>query len=151
MQIDGKKIAILITPSGSEDPEFANLKAAVGKAGGKLTVISLETGKAETVNNELDPASSYTIDKAIGDVSADQFDALIVPGGCVGADKLRSSKEVVAFVRNFISKNKPVAVICHAPLILVEAGMLEGRTLTSYPTVQTDIENAGGKWVDQEV
>ncbi len=116
MQLDGKKMAILIALRGTEDPEFAKPKAAIEKAGGKLTVISLETGKAETVNNDLDPASIYTIDKAIGDVSADQFDALIVPGGCVGADKLRSSKEVVEFVRNFFTQSKPVAVICHPPL-----------------------------------
>ena len=108
-------------------------------------------GKAETVNNDLDAGSSYTVDKAIADVKAEHFDALVVPGGCVGADKLRSDATVVAFIRDFFTASKPVAVICHAPWTLVEAGVLKGRTLTSYPTVRTDIENAGGTWVDREV
>ena len=151
MQLDGKKIAILIAPRGTEDPEFAKPKQAVEQAGATVTVISLEAGTAETCNNDLDPGSSYPVDKAIADVRAQDFDALIVPGGCVGADKLRSDKAIVAFIRDFFTASKPIAVICHAPWTLVEAGVLKGRTLTSYPTVKTDIENAGGKWVDQEV
>ena len=151
MKLDGKRIAILIAPRGTEDPEFAKPKAAVEEAGGSVTVISLETGEAKTVNHDLDPGSTYRIDKAIGEVAAQDFDGLVIPGGCVGADKLRGSDAVVAFVRDFFAQEKPVAAICHAPWALIEAGVVEGRTLTSYPTLQTDIENAGGTWVDREV
>ena len=151
MKLDGKKIAILIAPRGTEDPEFAKPKAAVEAAGGAVTVVSLQAGDAQTVNNDLDPASTYPVDKTVGEVSADQFNGLILPGGCVGADKLRSSDAVVTFVKAFFDAGKPVAVICHAPWTLIEAGVVKGRTLTSYPTLQTDIENAGGTWVDREV
>ena len=151
MQLDGKNIAILIAPRGTEEPEFAKPRDAVTAAGGTITVIGLETGEAQSVNNDLDPGASFTVDKAIGDVSAGDFDGLIVPGGSVGADKLRGSDAVVAFVRAFFDAGKPVAVICHAPWVLVEADVVRGRTLTSYATVKTDIENAGGTWVDREV
>ena len=151
MKLDGKKIAILIAPRGTEDPEFAKPKAAVEQEGAQVTVIGLEAGEAKTVNDDLDPASTYTVDKTIAEVSAADFDGLVVPGGCVGADKLRGSDAVVAFVRDFFARNKPVGIICHAPWTLVEAGAVKGRTLTSFPTLQTDIRNAGGNWVDQEV
>ena len=151
MTLDGKAIAILIAPRGTEEPEFAQPKQAVEKAGGSVTVVSLETGQAQSVNNDLDPGATFAIDKAIGDVSADDFDGLIIPGGSVGADKLRASEQVVAFVRAFFEQEKPVAAICHAPWTLVEADVLEGRTLTSFPSLQTDIRNAGGNWVDEEV
>jgi len=151
MTLQGKKIAILIAPRGTEEPEFAKPKAAVEQAGGTVTVISLETGEAETVNNDLDPGAKFTIDKAIGDVSAAEFDGLVIPGGCVGADTLRSSDKVVAFVRDFFAAAKPVAAICHAPWTLIEADQVRGRTLTSFATLATDVRNAGGTWVDQEV
>ncbi len=150
-QLDGKTIAILIAPRGTEDPEFAKPKAAVEAAGAKVVVVGLEAGEAKTVNHDLDPGSSYTVDKAIGDVSAADFDALVIPGGCVGADKLRGSDQVVDLVKAMFGAGKPAGVICHAPWTLVEAGVVEGRTLTSFSTLQTDIENAGGTWVDQEV
>ena len=151
MTLAGKNIAILIAPRGTEDPEFAQPLAAVKAAGGTVTVISLETGEARTNNHDLDPGSVYAIDKAIGDVSADAFDGLIIPGGCVGADKLRGSEKVVAFVKDFFAQQKPVAAICHAPWVLIEAGAVSGRKLTSFKSVRTDIGNAGGQWVDQEV
>ena len=151
MKLDGKKIAILIAPRGTEEPEFAKPKAAVEEAGGTVTVISLDTDDAQSVNNDLDPGANFPVDKAIGDVSASDFDALIIPGGAVGADKLRGSSGVIAFVRNFFVAGKPVAAICHAPWVLIEADEVEGRKLTSFPTLQTDIRNAGGTWVDEEV
>ncbi len=151
MKLDGKKIAILISPRGTEEPEFAKPKAAVEAAGGAITIISLTDDDARSVNNDLDPGATFTVDKAIGDVSASQFDALIIPGGSVGADTLRGSADVVAFVRDFFTAGKPVAAICHAPWVLIEADQVEGRTLTSFPTLQTDIRNAGGTWVDEEV
>ncbi len=151
MTLEGKTIAILIAPRGTEDPEFAKPKAAIEEAGGTVTVISLEKGEAKTNNQDLDPGSTYPIDRAIGDVSAADFDALVIPGGCVGADKLRASDAVVDFVRDFFEQEKPVAAICHAPWVLIEADVVEGRTLTSFPSLRTDIENAGGDWVDREV
>jgi protease I len=151
MKLEGKTVAILIAPRGTEEPEFTKPKAAVEEAGGTVTVISLEAGEAQCVNNDLDPGKSVAVDKVIGDVSASDFDALIIPGGAVGADKLRGSKDVVDFVHAFFESGKPVAAICHAPWTLVEADVLEGRTLTSFPTLETDIRNAGGEWVDQEV
>lgn len=151
MKLDGKTIAILIAPRGTEEPEFAQPKAAVEQAGGTVVVIGLEAGEAQSVNNDLDPGATFAVDKAIGDVSAADFDALVIPGGSVGADKLRGSKAVVAFVHDVFAGGKPVAAICHAPWTLVEADVVKGRTLTSFPTLQTDIRNAGGTWVDQEV
>ncbi len=151
MTLQGKNIAILISPQGTEEPEFAKPKAAVEQAGGAVTVISLEGGEAKTNNNDLDPGGSYKVDKTFSDVSADDFDGLVIPGGCVGADKLRADNDAVAFVRAFFEQAKPVAAICHAPWTLIEAGVVTGRTLTSFPTLKTDIENAGGTWVDREV
>jgi protease I len=151
MTLNGKKIAILLAPRGTEESEFTKPKAAVTEAGAAVTVISLEPGEARTVNSDLDPGSSYTIDKTIDEVSANTFDGLIIPGGCVGADKLRGSKAVVQFVHAFFAQGKPVGAICHGPWTLVEAGAVKDRTLTSFPTLKTDIGNAGGKWVDQEV
>ncbi len=116
-----------------------------------MTVISSKTGTVQAVNNDLEPGDSFQVDKTFSDVSAADFDGLVVPGGCVGADKLRGNADAVALVRSFFEQAKPVGVICHGPWTLVEADVLRGRKLTSYPTLQTDIRNAGGEWVDQEV
>ncbi|MCW2391490.1 protease I [Sphingobium sp. B1D7B] len=151
MSLEGKSIAILIAPRGTEEPEFVQPRDAVTKAGATVTVIGIETGEAKTNNNDLDPGGSYTVDRAVADVSVDDFDGLIIPGGSVGADKLRGDDDVVDLVRAFAEAGKPIGVICHGPWLLVEADVVEGRTLTSYPTVRTDIENAGGDWVDEEV
>jgi len=151
MTLAGKKIAILIAPRGTEEPEFKKPKEAVEAAGATVTVIGLEAGEAQTNNNDLDPGSSYTVDKTVGEVSASDFDGLVIPGGCVGADKLRADAATVSFVHSFFEQAKPVGVICHGPWLLVEAGVVKGRTVTSYPTLKTDITNAGGLWVDKEV
>ncbi|AXV15970.1 protease [Neorhizobium sp. SOG26] len=151
MTLAGKKIAILIAPRGTEEPEFKKPKEAVEAAGATVTVIGLEAGEAQTNNNDLDPGSSYTVDKTVGEVSASDFDGLVIPGGCVGADKLRADAATVSFVHSFFEQAKPVGVICHGPWLLVEAGVVKGRTVTSYPTLKTDITNAGGNWVDKEV
>jgi protease I len=150
-RLQNRNIAILIAPRGTEEAEFARPKQAVEDAGADVTVISFESGEAKTVNHDLDPGGSYRIDKTFDEVSADDFDGLVVPGGCVGADKLRGNDAAVAFVRDFFEQAKPVGVICHGPWTLVEADVLEGRKVTSYPTLQTDIRNAGGTWVDEEV
>ncbi|MBE7213153.1 MAG: type 1 glutamine amidotransferase [Gluconacetobacter diazotrophicus] len=151
MTLDGKTIAILIAPRGTEEPEFTEPKAALERAGATVTVVGLEEGKAETVNGDLDASKSYPVDAVADGVSAGSFDGLVVPGGTVGADKLRASPAVVTLVRDFVAQNKPVGVICHGPWVLIEAGVAKGRTLTSFPSLRTDIDNAGGTWVDREV
>lgn len=151
MTLQGRKIAILIAPRGTEEPEFKDPRDAVLAAGATITVVGLESGEATTNNGDLDPGGRYPVDKTVSEVLADQFDGLVIPGGCVGADKLRADKATVDFVRSFFEQAKPVGVICHAPWLLVEAEVLQGRTVTSYPTVRKDIENAGGTWVDKEV
>ena len=150
-ELQGKRIAILIAPKGTEQVEFERPKRAVEEAGASVTVISAETGTVQAVNHDLEPGDSFQVDKTFAEVSADNFDGLVVPGGCVGADKLRGNKDAVAFVQGFFEQAKPAGVICHGPWTLVEADVLRGRKLTSYPTLQTDIRNAGGEWVDQEV
>jgi len=151
MTLAGKKIAILIAPRGTEELEFKKPKEAVEAAGAQVTVIGIEAGEAKTNNHDLDPGGSYQVDKTVNDVSASDFDGLVIPGGCVGADKLRADGATVSFVRSFFEQAKPVGVICHGPWLLVEAGVLNGRTVTSFPTVRMDITNAGGNWVDKEV
>ncbi len=151
MTLEGKNIAILLAPRGTEEPEFVEPKHAVEAAGALVTVIGIEAGEVQTVNNDLDPGSSFIIEKSVAEVSASDFDGLVIPGGSVGADTLRGNEQIVSFVHDFFAQQKPVGVICHGPWILVEAGVVRGRTLTSYPTVSTDIRNAGGTWVDKEV
>lgn len=151
MTLEGKKIAILIAPRGTEEPEFKMPKEAVEAAGATVTVVGIEAGEAKTNNSDLDPGSSYAVDKKVTDVAASDFDGLVVPGGTVGADKLRANADVVSFVRSFFEQAKPVGVICHGPWLLVEADVLAGRTVTSYASIRKDIENAGGTWVDKEV
>lgn len=149
--LKGRHVAILISPRGTEDSEFVRPKQALEGAGATVSIISTETGTATTVKSDLKEANTYQVDKTPDDVSPDDFDALVIPGGTVGADTLRASESIVSFVRAFFEQSKPVAAICHGPWLLVEAGVLEGRTVTSYPSLQTDIRNAGGRWVNQEV
>ena len=150
-ELQGRKVAILPAPVGTEQVEFVQSKKAVEDAGASVEVIGIETGDAQTMNSDVNPGEIFTVEKAFSDVSADDYDALIVPGGTVGSDNLRADEEAVGFVRAFFEAGKPVGVICHGPWTLVEADVVKGRTLTSYPSLQTDIRNAGGEWVDQEV
>jgi protease I len=147
----GRKVAILLAPAGSEQAEFTEPKKAVEAAGAEVDVIGAEPGPARTYNHDLEPGETFTVDKAFGQVSADDYDGLLVPGGTVGADKLRGDADAVGLIRGFFQAGKPVGVICHGPWTLVEADVVRGRTLTSWPTLATDIRNAGGTWVDQEV
>jgi len=149
--LHGRKVAILLAPAGTEQAEFTEPKKAVTEAGAAVEVIGAEAGQAQAVNNDLEPGDTFTVDKAFDQVSADDYDAVIVPGGTVGADKLRGNPAAVGFVRAFVEAGKPAAVICHGPWTLVEADVVRGRTLTSFPTLATDIRNAGGTWVDREV
>ena len=150
-ELQGRKVAILLAPVGTEQVEFTEPKKAVEEAGASVDVVGIEAGEAQTMNSDVNPGETFTVEKTFSEVSPDDYDALIVPGGTVGADNLRGSEEAVGFVRGFFEQAKPVGVICHGPWTLVEADVVKGRTLTSYPTLQTDIRNAGGTWVDEEV
>ncbi len=150
-ELQGKKVAILISPVGTEQVEFTEPKKAVENAGADVDVISSEAGEAQAMNGDVNLADKFTVDKTFSEVSADDYDGLVVPGGTVGADTLRGNSEAVGFIRTFFEQSKPVGVICHGPWTLVEADVVRGRTLTSFPTLQTDIRNAGGNWVDEEV
>ena len=150
-ELQGKKIAILLAPVGSEQVEFTEPKKAVEEAGATVEVVGIQAGDAQTMNSDVNPGETFTVEKTFSDVSADEYDGLIVPGGTLGADNLRGSAEAVSFIHSFFEQAKPVGVICHGPWTLVEADVVKGRTLTSYPTLQTDIRNAGGTWVDEEV
>lgn len=151
MTLDGKRIAILIAPRGTEEREFAQPKEAAENAGAHVTVIGIEAGTASAVNHDLEPGSTFDVDLTADAAHADDFDGLIIPGGCVGADKLRANAHVTGLVKAFFELGKPVAVICHGPWTLVDAGVVKGRTLTSCESIRTDIENAGGTWVDEAV
>ena len=148
--LNSKKIAIIAT-DGVEQAELVKPREAVEKAGGKTELLSLETGQIQAMNSDINPADKFDVDKAIADASPDDYDGLILPGGTVNADKLRASDDVVSFVQKIFKDGKPVGVICHGPWTLVEADLVRDRTLTSWPSLRTDIRNAGGNWVDEEV
>ena len=149
--LQGSRVALLVAPKGTEHVEFEEPRKAVVEAGGEVVVLGLTSGTANTVNHDLEPAETVTVDGTVAEASSEEFDALIVPGGTVGADKLRSDAEVAKLVRSFFRDGSVVAVICHGPWTLVEADVVRGRTLTSYPSLRTDIRNAGGEWEDREV
>lgn len=151
MKLQGKKIAIIIAPRGTEEAEFIQPKRAVEAEGAEVTVVSFESGTAQTVNNDLEAGGEYPIGKTFDEGSADEFNGVIIPGGTTGADRLRANEKAVAFVRKFFEQKKPVASICHGPWILAEADVLKGRKVTSFPSLQTDLRNAGANWVDEEV
>jgi deglycase len=148
-KLNGKKIAFIAT-DGVEQVELTEPWQAVKEAGGTPELISLEEGEIQGFNH-LDKGDTFKVDKAIADASPDDYDNLVLPGGVANPDALRLDDNVVSFIRDFFEKGKPVAAICHAPWTLVEAGVVEGLTLTSWPSLKTDIRNAGGNWVDEEV
>jgi len=150
-ELRGRRVAILLAPVGTEQVEFTEPKKAVEEAGAAVEVVGIEAGDAQTMNSDVNPGETFTVEKTFSEVSPQDYDALIVPGGTVGADNLRGNEAAVSFVRGFFEGGKPVGVICHGPWTLVEADVVRGRTLTSSPTVQTDIRNAGGEGVDEEV
>lgn len=144
-------VAVFLAQRGTEEVEFIEPKEAVEDAGATVEVVGTETGEVQTVNNDLEPGDSYEIEKAFSEISSDDYDALIIPGGTVGADTLRMDEDAVNLVNEFAEAQMPLGVICHGPWTLVEADAVEGRTVTSYPSLQTDIRNAGGEWVNEEV
>jgi protease I len=149
-KLNGKRIAFLVAPEGTEQVELTEPWKAVESAGGQPELISTEAGEIQAFNH-LDKGDTFSVDHAVGDVSASDYDGLVLPGGVANPDFLRTEEQAVGFVRDFFEQAKPVGVICHGPWTLVEADVLKGRTITSWPSLQTDIRNAGGKWVDEEV
>ena len=149
-EISGKRIAFLVANEGVEQIELTRPWEAVEQAGGQPELITPDGDEAQAFNH-LDKADTFQADKSVGDASADDYDGLLLPGGVANPDFLRMSEPAVAFVRSFFESGKPVAAICHGPWTLVEANVVRGRTLTSWPSLKTDIRNAGGDWVDEEV
>ncbi len=147
-ELNGKRIAFLAT-DGVEQIELTEPWKAVEKAGAEPVLIASEPGEILGLNH-IDKGDKFQVDETTGDVNAGDFDALVLPGGVVNADAIRMDEDAVVFVRDFFLAGKPVGVICHGPWILVEAGVLEGRTITSWPSVRTDIENAGATWIDEQ-
>ena len=142
---------VVLATDGFEESELAEPVKALKKAGAEVTILSLKPGKIQGVQHDLDKTVKVKVDRTIGDVSPEDFDAVHLPGGTVNADSLRTVPEVQAFLRAMQEAGKPIAAICHAPWELVSAGLVPGRTLTSYHTLRDDIRNAGGTWVDREV
>jgi protease I len=145
-----KKVAILVANEGIEQVELTEPRKALEEAGAIVELLAPESGEAQAFDH-LDKADSFPVDRAVGDADPGDYDALMLPGGVANPDNLRTHPEAVTFVRAFFDAGKPVAAICHAPWTLVEADVVKGRTLTSWPSLQTDLRNAGATWVDEEV
>lgn len=148
--LKGKKIAFLVANEGVEQVELTEPMAAVREAGAETELLAPEAGEVQAFNH-LDKGDTFTADRAVGEADVGEYDGLVLPGGVANPDQLRTEGDAVAFVRSFFAAGKPVGVICHGPWTLVEADVLKGRSLTSWPSLQTDLRNAGAEWVDEEV
>ncbi|MBL4804356.1 MAG: type 1 glutamine amidotransferase [Alphaproteobacteria bacterium] len=148
-KLAGKKIAILAT-DGFEQVELTKPKEAVEAEGAFVEIISLEAGKIQGFNHD-EKADTFDVDKTVDEVEASEYNGLILPGGVHNPDALRVNEKAVQFIKAFFEQHKPVSAICHGPWTLVEADVVKGRKLTSWPSLKTDIKNAGGEWVDEEV
>jgi len=144
-----KRIAILAT-NGFEESELKSPKDAMEKEGFEVDIVSLKSGKIKSWNDG-NWSNEYNVDKVLSEVSAKDYNALVLPGGVINPDKLRREEDALIFVRDFFKQKKPVAAICHAPWTLIEADVVKGRTMTSFPSLKKDLENAGALWVDKEV
>jgi protease I len=149
-RLQGKKIAFLTANEGVEQVELTEPLRAVREAGAEAELLAPEAGKVQAFNH-LDEGDTFDADRAVGDAAAGEFDGLVLPGGVANPDQLRTKPEALEFVRGFFQAGKPVGVICHGPWTLIDAGVVEGRTLTSWPSLETDLRNAGANWVDEEV
>lgn len=149
-KLDGKRIAILAT-DGVEEVELTEPRRAVTDEGAIAEIVSINESSIQAMKGDIEPTNSYPVDRAASTVQESDYDGLIMPGGTVNADRLRMDADVRSFVRGIFAAGKPVGVICHGPWTLVEADLVRGRTLTSFPSLRTDIRNAGGTVVDQEV
>jgi len=148
-KLSGKKVAILVT-HGFEESEFVKPLEALQEEDAQITVVALEKGPVKSWSGE-GCSKEYQADIAIDEADAKMFDALVLPGGVLNPDQLRMNEQVVGFVAGFFDDAKPIAAICHGPWTLIETGELSGRTLTSYPSLKTDLTNAGARWIDEEV
>ena len=148
--LTGKTVAFLVATEGIEQVELTEPWRAVTAAGGTAKLLSTEAGEVQAYNH-LDKADTFPVDLVVGDADPGDFDALVLPGGVANPDQLRTDRDAVAFTRAMTAANAPVAAICHGAWTLVEAGVVTGKRLTSWPSLQTDIRNAGGSWVDEEV
>jgi protease I len=148
-ELKGKRVAFLFT-DGAEQVEVTEPLQAVRKAGAETDIVSLEKGEVEMWKH-FDKGDKMTAEVAVADADASDYDGLVLPGGVANPDQLRLNKDAVKFVRAFFEQNKPVGVICHGPWMLVETGVAKGRKVTSWPSLQTDLRNAGADWVDEEV
>lgn len=150
MSVQDRTIAFLTSPEGIEQAELTGPWEAVQEAGGRPVLLATAGGKVQAYHH-LDPADTFPVDKPVAEADPGEYAALVLPGGVANGDALRVDADAQRFVKAFLDAGKPVAVICHAPWILTEIGVLPGRTLTSWPTLRTDLENAGATWVDREV
>ncbi|TCL79908.1 MULTISPECIES: type 1 glutamine amidotransferase domain-containing protein [unclassified Curtobacterium] len=149
--LDGKKVLVIATNYGVEQDEIVVPVDQLRERGATVTVAAQDSGSIATLVGDKDPGKSLDPDTTIAGVNVTGYDALVVPGGTINADTLRQDNSAVSLVTAFVEANKPVAAICHGPWTLIEAGVLRGRTITSFPSLQTDVRNAGAEWVDQEV
>jgi protease I len=150
LELKGQRIAFLVAQEGVEEVELTEPWKAVERAGASPELIAPEVGEVQAFNH-LDKGSTYSVDKSLQQARADDYDGLVLPGGVANPDQLRTDRRAIDFVQEIFSAGTPVGVICHGPWTLVEADLVRGRTLTSWPSLQTDIRNAGGVWVDEEV
>jgi protease I len=149
-ELQGKKIAFLVAPEGAEQVELVEPWEAVKNAGGTPELLSTDSGEVRAFNH-LDKGDTFPVDRVVSEASASDYDGLVLPGGVANPDFLRMDEDAVGFIRGFFEQGKPVGVICHGPWTLVEADVLRNRKITSWPSLKTDIRNAGGNWVDEEV
>lgn len=148
--LQGRTVAILAA-DGVERVELEQPREALDRAGARTEILSIHDGEIQARDNDLDEAGTFGVDGLVAEASVADYDALVLPGGTVNPDQLRVDEDAVAFVRDFVDSGKPVAAICHGPWTLIEAGVVTGRTLTSFPSIRTDLRNAGANVVDQEV
>ncbi|MCK0174010.1 MULTISPECIES: type 1 glutamine amidotransferase domain-containing protein [Mycobacteriaceae] len=149
-ELQGRRVAVLAA-DGVEKIELEQPRTVIEEAGGTVDVLSVSDGKIQAMNHDLEPAGEIPVDRKVSDATVDEYDGLVLPGGTVNPDKLRLEEAAVAFVRDFVQSGKPVAAICHGPWTLVEADVVRDRTVTSYPSIRTDLRNAGATVVDQQV
>jgi protease I len=149
-ELHDRTIAILAS-RGVEQVELVEPRRAVNEAGAETELLSIETGEIQAVNQDINPADRFPVERQVSEATIDDYDALILPGGVANPDNLRIDVDAVEFVRDFVESGKPVGAICHAPWTLIEAAVVDGLTLTSYPSLKTDLQNAGARWVDEQV
>ena len=149
-ELNGTKIAFLAA-DGVEQVELEQPREAVEQAGGSVELLSLDDGEIQAMNHDIEPGDKFSVDKKVADASPDDYDGLVLPGGTINPDNLRVDEDAIGFIQAIAKAGKPIGAICHGPWTLVEADLVRGRKLTSYPSIRTDIRNAGGDVVDEEV